>query len=118
MPNVTSSIEKANKSAAQQTATAQYKNYITKINLTTDKMPATFIYVSDGYVVVLKDGSLSATEKPDTLPEFNTTDEITSITVDGKTFQYAEGDVVYTKIGNADAKCYVVTKDNSNLKLK
>lgn len=119
VPSVAGNIDKANKSAAEQAAAAMYKNYITEeIDLTTAKMPATFIYVSDGYVVVLKDGSLSKTEKPNTMPTFNTTETLTSITVDGTTFNYVEGDVVYTKIDDAAAKCYVVTKDGSDLKLK
>lgn len=66
IPNVANNIEKANKSAAQQEAEAAYKNLLTKLNLSTEAMPARLVYLGGKYIVSIENGSLGTTIEPAT----------------------------------------------------
>ena len=66
IPNVANNIEKANKSAAEQEAKAKYNEVLSALDLeNSDKAPENFFYITDKYIVYLKNGSLNKTiERP------------------------------------------------------
>lgn len=103
IPNVANNIEKANKSAAQQEAEAAYKNLLTKLNLSTEAMPATLVYITDKYVVTIVNGSLGETyDKPSNFAPIN--DDTTYADAldmgNSKTITCVAGDFVATKTGS------------------
>lgn len=99
IPNVANNIEKANKSAAQQEAEAAYKNLLTKLNLSTEAMPATLVYITDKYVVTIINGSLGKTyDKPSSFGEPKNDDTYTDLNMgDSETIACVAGDFVATK---------------------
>lgn len=99
IPNVANNIEKANKSAAQQEAEAAYKNLLTKLNLSTEAMPATLVYITDKYVVTIINGSLGKTyDKPSSFGEPKNDDTYTDLNMgDSETITCVAGDFVATK---------------------
>ncbi len=65
IPNVANNIEKANKSAAEQEAKAKHNEVLSALDLAKDKAPENFFYITDKYIVYLKNGSLNKTiERP------------------------------------------------------
>mgnify|MGYP000502072128 CR=1 FL=1 len=64
IPNVANNIEKANKSAAEQDAAATYKEVLSALDLAeSDVAPENFFYITDKYVVYMKNGSLQGSVK-------------------------------------------------------
>lgn len=61
IPNVANNIEKANKSAAEQEAKAKHNEVLSALDLAKDKAPENFFYITDKYIVYLKDGGLNKT---------------------------------------------------------
>lgn len=59
IPNVANNIEKANKSAAEQDATSTFQEVLAALELDKgDVVPENFFYITDKYVVYVKNGSL------------------------------------------------------------
>lgn len=119
IPNVANNIEKANKSAAQQEAEAAYKNLLTKLNLSTEAMPATLVYITDKYVVTIINGSLGETyDKPSDFVEPKNNDTYTDPLNmgDSKKITCDAGDFVATKTGSTFnyLKLTVVTDESSS----
>lgn len=118
IPNVANNIEKANKSAAQQEAEAAYKNLLTELNLSTEAMPATLVYITDKYVVTIVNGSLGETyDRPSDFTAIKNDDTTTELNVgNGKTITCVAGDFVATKTDSTFnyLKLTVVTEGSSS----
>lgn len=64
IPNVANNIEKANKSAAEQDAAAAYKEVFSALDLAKgDVAPENFFYLTDKYVVYVKNGAVQSSVK-------------------------------------------------------
>lgn len=64
IPNVANNIEKANKSAAEQDAAAAYKEVFSALDLAKgDVAPENFFYLTDKYVVYVKNGAVQGSVK-------------------------------------------------------
>lgn len=64
IPNVANNIEKANKSAAEQDAAAAYKEVFSALDLAKDDVaPENFFYLTDKYVVYVKNGAVQGSVK-------------------------------------------------------
>ena len=115
IPNVANNIEKANKSAAQQEAEAAYKNLLTKLNLSTEAMPATLVYITDKYVVTIINGSLGKTyDKPSSFGEPKNNDTYTDLNMgDSETITCVAGDFVATKTGSTFTYLRLKASDGS-----
>lgn len=115
IPNVANNIEKANKSAAQQEAEAAYKNLLTKLNLSTEAMPATLVYITDKYVVTIVNGSLGETyDKPSNFTAIEDGTNTTTLDVgNSKTITCAAGDFVATKTGSTFNYLKLTASDGS-----
>ena len=104
IPNVANNIEKANKSAAEQEAKAQYNEVLSALDLENgDKAPENFFYFGDKYVVYLKSGSLQA-DKTKKIDEVTVAEPIT-LTVEEANTAFGvtalqEGDVVVKLVDN------------------
>jgi len=99
VPNVTTNIDKANKSAAEQNAKAFHSELIGWIDLTEQELPQALLVETDGYVVYIFNGSIHGSAEVentgDILNEGDTT--ISSFALGDKTLKLENGDL-YVKI--------------------